>query len=73
MNKKPIDILNEPEPVALPDADSPLPHENDESTSGMASPKRKIIERASNDLKRGLKDTDRGPEMAKTYRKQKEK
>jgi len=46
-----------------------LPHEKDESTDGTTPPTRPIIKRAASDLKRGLKDTDRGMEMHKTYKK----
>ena len=70
MKKSPIEILNEPEPNPPPKARPGLPHEKDESTAGMVSPPRKVIKRAADDLKRGLKDTDRGPEMAKAYKKQ---
>jgi len=37
----------------------------------MVSLPRQIIKHAATDLKRGMKDTDRGPEMAKAYKKQK--
>jgi len=70
MKKNPIEILNEPEPIPPPEAGPELPHEKDESTAAMVAQPRKIIKRAGDDLKRGLKDTDRGPEMAKTYWKQ---
>lgn len=48
-----------------------LPHEQDESSSGQASPPRKIMKQAAMDVDRGLKDTDRGVEIDKTYAKQK--
>ena len=71
MPKRPIDVLNEPEPIADSDQTSPLPHEKDESPEAMASRPRQVIKNAANDIKRGVVDTDRGPEMAKAYRKQK--
>jgi len=50
-------------------ADTPLPHERDESvgmTGGIASVP---MQQAHRDLARGLQDTDRGPEADRTYRK----
>jgi len=50
-------------------ADTPLPHERDESvgmTGGIASAP---MQQAHRDLARGLQDTDRGPEADRTYRK----
>jgi len=70
MKKRPIQFLDEPEANGPPTGKPGLPHEKDESTAGMVSPPRKVIKRAADDLKRGLKDTDRGPEMAKAYKKQ---
>ncbi len=46
-----------------------LPHERDESTDGKASIPSNVMTQASLDQVRGLKDTDRGPQMAKTYKK----
>ena len=71
MKKNPTQILNEPEVITPPDVEPELPHEKDESTDGMASSTRNVIMRASKDLKCGLHDTDRGPEMTKAYKKQK--
>jgi len=48
-----------------------LPHEQDESASSQASPPRKIMKQAAADVAQGLKDTDRGVEIDKTYAKQK--
>jgi hypothetical protein len=48
-----------------------LPHERDESTSSTPPVPQAQIEQAHADLKRGLKDTDRGPVMEEAYRKQK--
>ena len=48
-----------------------LPHEQDESASSQASPPRKIMKQAAADVAHGLKDTDRGVEIGKTYAKQK--
>jgi hypothetical protein len=46
-----------------------LPHERDESSDNQASEKRKIIQQASADMKRGLEDTSRGEESHKVYQK----
>jgi hypothetical protein len=51
------------------DAVARLPHERDESADSQNSPPRAEIAQASRDLKRGLQDTDRGPEADSTYRK----
>lgn len=56
INQQPVDLL---------------PHEQDESTRGQAGPPRKIMQQAASDLQHGLKDTDRGVEIDKTYAKQK--
>ena len=48
-----------------------LPHEQDESAISQASPPRKIMKQAAADVAHGLKDTDRGVEIGKTYAKQK--
>lgn len=48
-----------------------LPHEQDESASSQMSPPRKIMKQAAADVGRGLKDTDRGVDIGKTYAKQK--
>lgn len=48
-----------------------LPHEQDASASSQTSPPRKIMKQAAIDVARGLKDTDRGVEVGKTYAKQK--
>jgi hypothetical protein len=46
-----------------------LPHERDESASHMASPPRKSMKRAHDDVVRGARDTDRGPVADATYQK----
>ena len=48
-----------------------LPHEQDQSTTNQITPPRKIMKQAAADVARGLKDTDRGVEIGKTYAKQK--
>lgn len=48
-----------------------LPHEQDESATSQITPPRKIMKQAAADIGRGLKDTDRGVEVGKTYAKQK--
>ena len=40
-----------------------LAHERDESADSKSSEPRAIMRQAAADLKRGLKDTDRGPKM----------
>jgi hypothetical protein len=48
-----------------------LPRERDESAASQVAPPRKIMKQAAIDVDRGLKDTDRGVEIGKTYAKQK--
>ncbi len=46
-----------------------LPHERDQSvdmTDGQSSP---LMEQAERDVRKGLKDTSKGPEMDRTYKK----
>ena len=50
--------------------DPKQPHERDESADTAAEPQPRI-QQAHDDLKRGLRDTDRGTPMDETYRKQK--
>ena len=45
-----------------------LPHERDESISGTAEPSA-AMQQAFEDIARGLVDTDRGAEVARTYKK----
>jgi hypothetical protein len=52
------------------DAEPQLPHERDESTSKDTRP-RPRIEQAHRDVSKGLVDTDRGPVMDATYKRQK--
>ena len=46
-----------------------LPHEHDESADAQSGKPSEIIRQAERDLERGLRDTDRGPQMAKVYKK----
>lgn len=46
-----------------------LPHERDESGSMTGGLPSESMQQAHRDLERGLQDTDRGPEMNRTYRK----
>ncbi len=46
-----------------------LPHEEDESAASQGGKKRKKVQQAAADIKRGLKDTDRGEESNSTYQK----
>jgi hypothetical protein len=61
LTKVPVSVEAEPVPR--------LPHERDESVDCQAGEKRKIIQQASADIKRGLRDTDRGEESNRTYHK----
>lgn len=46
-----------------------LPHERDESSGMTGGEPSESMQQAHRDLARGLQDTDRGPEMNRTYRK----
>lgn len=46
-----------------------LPHELDESSDSVGSVPRKPIQQAAEDIRNGLKDTDRCAETDKTYKK----
>lgn len=48
-----------------------LPHERDESAHSTGAEPRPVIEQASDDLARGLVDTDRGAVADAVYRRQK--
>jgi hypothetical protein len=48
-----------------------LPHEHDESADQQGSPPTELGRQAGSDIRRGLKDTDRGPEMDRAYKQQK--
>jgi hypothetical protein len=61
LTKGPVSVKAEPVPS--------LPHEQDASADSQRAKKRKIIQQASTDIKRGLRDTDRGEESDKAYRK----
>jgi hypothetical protein len=50
--------------------DAQLPHERDESPSVAADAPRSEGRKAYEDAKRGMPDTDRGPVLDETYRKQ---
>ncbi len=59
-----------PQPGLLPASDDlNLPHERDQSTDMTPDANDPVIEQASKDLQRGLKDTSKGPEMDKAYDK----
>ena len=45
-----------------------LPHDHDESADAQSGKPSEIIKQAATDLKQGLKDTDRGAQMAKVYK-----
>ena len=58
------------QPGLLPASDDlPLPHERDQSTDMTPEANDPVVEQASKDLQRGLKDTSKGPEMDKAYDK----
>ena len=58
------------QPGLLPASDDlPLPHERDQSTDMTPEAPDPLVEQASKDVKRGLKDTSKGPEMDKAYDK----
>ena len=46
-----------------------LPHERDESSDMTGGEPSESMQQAHRDVARGLQDTDRGPEMERTYRK----
>jgi hypothetical protein len=55
---------------AADDPDAKLPHELDESPGNAADAPRGEGHEAYEDAKRGMPDTDRGPVLDETYRKQ---
>ena len=58
------------EPGLLPDGDDlAMPHERDQSTDMTPEANDPVIEQAARDVKRGMKDTSKGPEMDKAYDK----
>ena len=58
------------QPGLLPASDDlSLPHERDQSTDMTPETKDPVVEQASKDVKRGLQDTSKGPEMDKAYDK----
>lgn len=48
-----------------------LPHEHDESADQQGAQPSDLGKQARSDVQRGLKDTDRGPEMERAYEQQK--
>ena len=59
-----------PQPGLLPASDDlSLPHERDQSTDMTPETNDPVVEQASKDIQRGLKDTSKGPEMDKAYDK----
>ena len=55
---------------AADEPDAKMPHERDESPGNAADAPRGEGEKAYEDAKRGMPDTDRGPVLDKAYRKQ---
>jgi hypothetical protein len=61
-------------PLAVPRESAPaLPHERDESVDTTGTIPSEPMQQAYRDIKRGLKDTDRGAEAGRTYKKLKQK
>ena len=56
-------------PAPKPSPRPSLPHERDESSDMTGGEPSESMQQAHRDLARGLQDTDRGPEMERTYRK----
>ena len=57
-----------PQPgLLLASDDLALPHERDQSTDMTPEANDPVVEQASKDLQRGLKDTSKGAEMDKAY------
>jgi hypothetical protein len=57
----------------VPQASAPkLPHERDESIDTVGTIASEQMKRAERDIKHGLKDTDRGAEADRTYKKLKQ-
>lgn len=67
--RKPQDPGSGPEDLSAPEAR--LPHERDQATSMTDGARHPEIEQAYEDVKRGLKDTDRGEPAHDAYQKQK--
>ena len=59
--RAPIGVPRKPEPK--------LPHERDESVSTTGAIPSEPMQQAYRDIKHGLKDTDRGAEAGRTYKK----
>lgn len=58
------------QPGLLPATDDlAMPHERDQSTDMTPEAKDPMVEQAARDVKRGVKDTSKGPEMDKAYDK----
>ena len=52
-------------------AEPRLPHERDESADDQGAPPGDLGRQAQNDVNNGQQDTDRGPVLDQTYRRQK--
>ena len=64
------DNVTQSQPGLLPAKDDlSLPHERDQSTDMTPEEIDPVIEQAGRDIKRGLQDTSKGPEMDKAYDK----
>ena len=62
--------VTQTQPGLLPAGDDlSLPHERDQSTDMTPEANDPVVEQASQDLRRGLQDTSKGPEMDKAYDK----
>ena len=60
------------EPLVPKQSAPKLPHERDESIDTVGTISSEPMKQASRDIKRGLKDTDRGTEAGRTYKKLKQ-
>jgi hypothetical protein len=52
------------------EAEPRLPHEHDQSSDDQGAPADALGQQAKRDIDRGLVDTDRGPVLDRTYRRQ---
>lgn len=72
--KTPLTETSRPGRAASPrdsavEASLELPHERDQATDMTGESASPLVEQAAKDLQRGLKDTSKGPEMDKAYKK----
>ena len=63
-----VDLAPSPHHAAV-EASLSLPHERDQSTDMTADAPDAVVQQAQRDLKRGLQDTSKAPEMNRAYSK----